>query len=103
MKAIKFKGHNMVLAEDQPQYTPLPVCCECTSDGSMVSCFALSFWERMRVLFTGRMFFRQLTFGNPLQPIRPMVEWEEGNCNNCGKPIGDHKYKKAFTCPDRVN
>lgn len=103
MKAIKFKGHNLVLAEDQPQYQPLPVCNERTPEGSMVCCWKLSIWERLKTIFTGRLFFRQLTFGQPFQPILPMTEWKEGNCINCGAPIGDHKHKTHYTCPSKLN
>lgn len=103
MKAVKFKGHNLVLAENQPQYQPLPVCNECTPEGSMVSCWKLTWRERLKILFTGKFFFRQLTFGGPLQPIRPMTEWTELKCKNCGQPIGDHKHKHKYLCPTILN
>lgn len=103
MKAIKFKGHNAVLAEDQPQYTPLPVCVECTPEGSMVSCFKLSWLERIKLLFSGKLFFRQLTFGQPFQPVAPLTEWHDGRCKNCGGLIGDHKAKHGFVCPSKLN
>lgn len=54
MKPIKFNGHNIVLAENQPEYIPLPACNECTPEGSFVYCYQLSFWERLKVLFSGR-------------------------------------------------
>lgn len=93
MKPIKFKGHNLVLAENQPEYQALPVCNECRPDGSMTSCWKLSWRERLRVLFTGKLFFTQLTFGNPFQPISPSTTWQEPTCKNCGGPIGEHKHK----------
>lgn len=72
MKSTEFAGHNVVLAKDQPQYLPLPVLI--TESGEVVSCWKLSVRERIRILFTGCMWLRQLTFGQPLQPQRPQVE-----------------------------
>jgi hypothetical protein len=103
MNPVPFKGHNAVLAKDQPQYRPLPVCIEHTTEGSVVSCWKLSFFERLKVLFTGRLFFRQLTFGHYFQPILPMTEWKEPHCINCGAPIGDHKSEDKYRCPSKLN
>src|SRR5690606_15768462 len=96
MNPVKFKGHNLTLAENQKEYNPLPVCNECTPEGSKVSCWRLSLWERIVVLFTGRIFIRQLTFHAPFQPILPMVNWDEPCCKNCGRPIGEHKHKLKY-------
>lgn len=103
MKPIKFKGHNMVLAENQKEYQPLPVCDERSKEGTKVSCWRLSFWERIKLLFTGRLFIAQFTFYQPFHPILPMLDWEEPNCLNCGRPIGEHKHKTQFHCPRCVN
>lgn len=103
MDPIKFKGHNMILAEDQPQYRPLPICVEHDPNGSMTSCYKLTWWERIKVLFVGRIFFRQVTFGRGFNPIEPLIEWKDRKCINCGLPIGDHKYKTKFVCPPKLN
>jgi len=66
MKPAKFKEQNMVYAEDQPEYLPLPVFK--TQEGEVVSCWRLSFWERLIVLFAGRVWLSNLTFNHPLQP-----------------------------------
>lgn len=68
MKAVKFKEQNVVFAEDQPEYTPLPALVLNTDDGQVVSCWKLSFRERVRVLFTGRIWMSLLSFGKPLTP-----------------------------------
>lgn len=59
-----------VLAKDQPQYIPLPVAHVHYSDGvrSMISCYRLTWRERLRILFSGKVWWEQLTFGQPLQP-----------------------------------
>ena len=59
-----------VLAKDQPQYIPLPVAHVQYTDGvrSMISCYRLTWRERLRILFIGKVWWEQLTFGQPLQP-----------------------------------
>jgi hypothetical protein len=71
MTPIEFPEHNLVLAKDQPQYQPLPVF---MNDTETVSCWKLTFLERLTLLFTGRLWVRQLTFGHQLQPQLPQVE-----------------------------
>ena len=66
MKIVKFKECNVTFAENQPEYRPLPALK--SEDGVVVSCWRLSFWEKMKVLFTGKIWVGLLTFNNPLQP-----------------------------------
>jgi hypothetical protein len=98
MKPITFPGHNMTLAEDQPEYLPLPVCYHGGDEGAMTSCWKLTWWERIKVLFTGSIYFNQFTFNQPLQPQRPDVDWKEPVCENCGNGVGAHKHPQ-FNCP----
>lgn len=70
MQPIDFKERTVILAEDQPQYLPLPVF---EHDGEMISCWKLTILERLIVLFTGRLWLRQLTFGCLMQPQKPEV------------------------------
>ena len=72
MKPIKFSECNCTFAENQPPYLPLPVWK--SEDGKVISCWALSWRERVKVLWTGRVWWRMLTFNQPLQPQRPMVD-----------------------------
>lgn len=71
MRPIEFAGHNLVFAKDQPEYQPLPA--HRAPDGTVITCWQLSWRERLRVLVTGRIYFSQLTFGQPLQPQLPSV------------------------------
>jgi hypothetical protein len=59
-----------VLAKDQAEYIPLPVAHIEYSDGAklMISCYKLTWCERLRVLVSGKVWWEQLTFGHPLQP-----------------------------------
>lgn len=72
MKPIEFEGMNRVYAENQPEYLPLPV--RKAEDGEVVSCWKLTWWERVKVLITGKMWFACLTFNQPLQPQLPMID-----------------------------
>ena len=65
MKPIDFPESNKVWAEDQPEYMPLPAY---TDDEVTVSCWRLSWKERIVALFRGRFWLRQLNFGQALQP-----------------------------------
>lgn len=71
MKPVDFPEQNSIFAKDQPEYQPLPACR--TSDGQVISCWALTWRERFKLLFTGRMWLSQLTFGARLQPQLPSV------------------------------
>lgn len=68
-------GLEIVFAKDQPEYLPLPAI-RC-SDGQVITRWSLSWRERLRVLWTGSLWLRQLTFNEPLQPQSPTVEAPE--------------------------
>lgn len=72
MKLITFPEANIVLAKDQPQYEPLPACV--FMDGTMLSCWHLTLWERVKLLWRGKLWLMQLTFHSPLQPQLPSVD-----------------------------
>ena len=73
MKPIKFKEHNKVYAENQPEYLPLPVYEDAEEGGRVFHCWELTFIERVKILFTGRLWINVLNFHKPLQPILPMI------------------------------
>jgi hypothetical protein len=68
MKPIKFKEQNIVFKKP-PSMTDE----ECSSlpahayDGGIISCWHMSVWERIKALFTGRIWFCVL--GNEQPPI----------------------------------
>ena len=68
MKALNFKHQTVVFAENQPQYTPLPALKLETKEGEVIFCMGLSFWERLRVLFLGKIWVSLMMFGNDLTP-----------------------------------
>lgn len=68
MKPIKFKYCNVVYAENQPEYQNLPALKLETDNGEVISCWKLSFKERLIILFTGKMWLSLLSFNKPLTP-----------------------------------
>ena len=75
MKIIKFTEHNATFAKNQPQYLPLPALR--TDDGQVISCWGLSFRERLKALLKGRVYLKLLTFNQPLQPQRLSTDLNE--------------------------
>jgi hypothetical protein len=75
MKPIKFKEQNVIYAEDQPEYLPLPAFK--TKEGNVTCCWNLSLKERIKILFTGNLWLSVLTFNQPLQPLLPTVNKNE--------------------------
>lgn len=61
----------VTIAKDQPQYIPLPAV---IVGDRVVTRWSLTFKERIRILFQGSMWLSILTFGQPLQPLKPQVE-----------------------------
>lgn len=65
MIPIKFPEHNVVFAEDQPEYQPLPAYKDSGANGEVITCWKLSFRERLRILFKGEMWLCLLSSANP--------------------------------------
>ena len=70
MKAKDFKHQNVVFAKDQPEYKPLPALRVTVPhlklgdpSGHVVFCMGLTFSERLRVLFLGKIWVSLMTFG----------------------------------------
>ena len=74
MKAIEFKQQNVVFAKDQKPYLPLPAYQDEIQGGRIFHCWKLNPWERIKILFTGKLWINVLTFKQPPQPIKPMVD-----------------------------
>jgi len=72
MKPIIFKQQNIIYADNQPQYLPLPAYKN--KDGIVSSCWGLTWKERFKVLFRGRIWIEVMTFNKHLQPLKPSVD-----------------------------
>ena len=71
MIPIKFPEQTIVWAENQPPYLPLPAY---VNEQETISCWELTWRERLTVLFKGKLWLRQLNFGHPLQAQAPQIE-----------------------------
>ena len=72
MKPINFKETNRIIAKNQPEYLPLPAYV--TEEGKAISCWKLTPWERLQILFKGKLWISILTFNKPLQPLLPSIK-----------------------------
>ncbi len=72
MNPIKFKGHNIVFGESQPQYKPLPALK--LENGQVITCWELSDEEVAAIVNNKQLFISQLTFNGPLQPLMAVTE-----------------------------
>ncbi len=68
MKPVKFKHQNTEYAKHQPQYGTLPSLKLDTPEGEVISCWRLSFLERLRVLIFGNIWVSLMSFNKPLTP-----------------------------------
>ena len=73
MTPIKFPEANVTFAKDQPEYQPLPAFRDPGPEGAVVSCWQLSFKERIKILFTGKLWLSLWSFHKPLTPSLPTV------------------------------
>jgi hypothetical protein len=74
MKPIAFKGHNTVIAKDQPEYLPLPAHVSKGDNGEVISCWKMSWRERIKALLRGKVWLCVWTFNAPLQPQRMEID-----------------------------
>lgn len=68
MYAKEFDEVNIRIAEDQPQYETLPAYYD-RKEGSFTFCFQLNKEEIEEIQRTGCVWFKQLTFNRPMQPV----------------------------------
>lgn len=68
MDPISFPEVNTVFGEGQPEYRPFPTHHTKNQEGQIIACWKLSFRERLKILFTGKMWHSIYTFYGPLQP-----------------------------------
>ncbi len=74
MNPIYFNGHNKVYAKDQKPYIPLPVYEDNEQGSRVIHCWKLTYKERFKIFFTGKLWIYVLNFKKKLQPIKPQVE-----------------------------
>lgn len=62
MNPIEFKEQNVTYAEDRAEYLPLPAFKSDGPQGQVVSCWKLSFKEKVRIIFTGKIWCSLMMF-----------------------------------------
>lgn len=76
MKPVEFKGQNVVFGEGQPEYQPLPALR--MPDGEVITCWEISDDELKLIQETKRIYLKQLTFNNPIQPVMLISDLSDG-------------------------
>ena len=74
MKPIEFKEQNVVFAKDQKPYLPLPAYKDNKQGGRIFHCWKLTYIERIKIFFSGKLWVNVLNFNKPPQPIKLMVD-----------------------------
>lgn len=77
MENIKFEGCNVEIAKNQKEYKTLQAF---QDEQVTITCYRLSFLERIKLLFTGKLWLGQMNFGKPLQPQLPTVNMSDVLC-----------------------
>jgi len=97
MKPIKFKHQNVTFAKDQPEYEPLPALKLDTPEGEVISCWGMSFKERIRVLFTGCIWVSLMSFNKPLTPSYVSTKRKDvySHPDDKVKRFLEYKFKKS--------
>lgn len=77
MIPVPFDEQNTVFAKEQTEYQPLPAFYSGGKEGYVISCWKLSFRERLRAFLHGRIYVSTMTFKQPLQPqLLTVDKWE---------------------------
>lgn len=73
MKPIEFAEQTIIIARNQPPYTPFPAHFSPQS-GRVLACWKLTWRERLTVFLRGVVWHQILTHGRPLQPQKLTLE-----------------------------
>jgi len=68
MRPVKFKHLNVEFGKNQDEYNTLPALRLDTPQGEVISCWKISFKERIKILFFGRVWLSLMSFNKPLNP-----------------------------------
>jgi hypothetical protein len=75
MTLVEFPEQTVVYAKDQSEYLPLPAHqFKDDPQGRIAFCWKMGWRDRLRVLFSGKVWHQVLTFNHPLQPVLLQTE-----------------------------
>ena len=76
MTVVPFEQQNLVIGENQPQYSPIPAFHN-PIEGSLAFCIKLNAEEQKQVQESGTVWMKLYTGGKPFPPIHPsMLKWD---------------------------
>jgi len=75
MELIEFPEQTIIVAKDQPEYNPMPAFIQDDDVGTLVCCWHLTLKERIKLLWTGKLWHTILTFKRSVQPQRLEVNY----------------------------
>lgn len=73
MIPIKFPEQTITYAKDQSEYFPLPAIQINDQYGTVISCWKLTWLERIKTLIFGKIWHHQMCFRQPLQPVKMTI------------------------------
>ncbi len=76
MKSVEFEETNMTIAKDQPEYNTLHANYD-HANGEVIVCFELTDVEIVELLTTKKLWYKQLTFKNPMHPMMITTKKED--------------------------
>lgn len=75
MRPIEFKGQNLILGKNQPEYQPLPAFVAGDHKGNVTTCWQLDEADLAAIAANGgKIWIQQYTFRRGFQPQLPSVE-----------------------------
>lgn len=75
MNPIEFVEQTVIMGANQPEYSPLPTHLNRNDpEGRLTFCWRFTWRERLKLLWTGKLWHQVLTFGSPLQPQLLILE-----------------------------
>lgn len=79
MKPVTFPQALSIFGADQKEYLPLPAYRHKDDWHCVSSCWGMTFKERIKVLFTGKVWVTMPTFGKPLSPVKVSADEPDWN------------------------
>jgi len=70
MIPIQFPEQTTIVAKDQSEYMPLPAFIDNGPQGEVISCWQMTWKERLQILFTGKIWLSLWCFHKPITPSR---------------------------------
>ncbi len=74
MEAVNFPEMNTKYAKHQEEYKTLPAFKAQDEEGIVITCWKLTFWERVKLLWKAHLWLNMMTFNKPLTPVYMSVD-----------------------------